>query len=100
MYFLEYHKSDLLWWKAAIPTAFNPIKQSHYKLTIYTDASTTGWGTACEGVKTYGLWSQSERSLHINLLHPLAVFLALKCFTSELRNREILLRVDNATAIS
>ena len=96
----KYLKSDLLWWKNVIPLAFNPIKQSRYKITIYTDASTTGWGAVCKGVKTHGLWSESERRIHINFLELLAMFLALKCFASNQRNCEILLRVDNTTAIS
>lgn len=38
--------------------------------------------------------------MHINYLELLAAFFALKCFASELRNCEVLLRLDNTTAIA
>lgn len=96
----EILKEDLIWWKDAIPSAFNPIKKSIYKVTIFSDASTTGWGASCDCNRTHGLWSIDERKLHINYLELLAVFLALKCFVSDQKDCEILLRVDNTTAIS
>lgn len=41
-----------------------------------------------------------KKTLHINSLELLAIFFGLKCFASHLLNCEILLRVDNMTAIS
>ena len=35
-------------------------------LTIETDASTTGWGATCQGVRTGGPWSHHERKMQIN----------------------------------
>lgn len=69
-------------------------------MEIFSDTSLTGWGAASNGQKTHGFWNQLEQKLHINNLELIAAFLALKCFASEERNCEILLRIDNTTAIS
>lgn len=91
---------DLRWWKNHILTSSNPIRQHNYQLEIFTDASTTGWGAACDGEKTGGLWSESERNFHINYLELLAVYLGLQTYAKYHKNCDILLRVDNTTAIS
>lgn len=48
----------------------------------------------------HGFWSEMEKSLYINHLELLAAFHALKCFAGELRHIEILIRIDNTTALS
>lgn len=93
-------KKDLDWWRHNIPIAKNPIRSSNYSLEIFSDASLTGWGAHCNGENAHGFWSQEEKKLHINQLEIIAAFLALKCFAKEAQNCEILLRVDNTTAIS
>lgn len=76
------------------------IKQHKFSLEIHTDASTTGWGAVCEGKRASGSWSHSERQNHINFLELKAAFLGLKCFTKEINNSKILLRIDNTTAVA
>ncbi|XP_043481257.1 uncharacterized protein LOC122510567 [Leptopilina heterotoma] len=93
-------KNDLDWWIKNIPHIKNPIRVSHFKLEIYSDASLTGWGAYCQGEKAHGWWNLDERIEHINLLELKAVFNSLKCFAKNLRSCHILLRVDNTTAIS
>lgn len=41
-----------------------------------------------------------EKSLHINYLELTAAFIALRCFSSDLQRVQVLLRVDNTTAVS
>lgn len=91
---------DLIWWKNKIMNACNPIRQSKFELEIFTDASMTGWGACCNNEKIGGPWTVQERSYHINYLELLAVYYALKSFAKCRHNCEILLRVDNTTAIS
>lgn len=91
---------DLAWWESRIMETVNPIRQYKYKLEIFSDASLTGWGAACNNDTARGTWSRSERDLHINALELLAAYFALRCFAKEERDCEILLRVDNTTAIS
>lgn len=91
---------DLRWWCNAIQRPFSRIKEDTFDLEIFSDASNTGWGAACGRDKASGLWSVQERTRHINYLEIHAAFFGLKVFAKDLINCQILLRVDNTTAIS
>lgn len=93
-------RADLLWWKDTIPTAFQKIRSLNYKKEIFSDASLTGWGASWNGNHTNGFWTASQRKLHINYLELIAAFHALRCFASDCSDCEILLRVDNTTALA
>ncbi|KAJ8910470.1 hypothetical protein NQ315_015604 [Exocentrus adspersus] len=69
-------------------------------LEIYTDACLTGWGVSCKGETACGQWDMQEQKYNINCLELLASFFGLKCFASQCSKINILLRVDNTTAIS
>lgn len=69
-------------------------------MTIYSDASSTGWGASCHRQIAYGHWNSREKSYHINYLELLASFNSLKTFASDQHNCEILLRIDNSTTIA
>ena len=49
----EIMKLDLKWWLRNINTVKNPIKENHYSLEIFSNASLTGWG-AYQGKKAHG----------------------------------------------
>lgn len=92
---------DLQWWEQNIMTVTNSLRQNNsFALEIFTDASRTGWGAFCNGSRASGIWKYEELSCHINSLELLAAFMGLKCFAKNLSNCNILLRVDNTTAIS
>lgn len=91
---------DVHWWLNKIDHATHRIRNDDYRVEIYSDASTTGWGAACGDQTASGQWSISEQEYHINYLELLAAFIALKIFAKNLRNCQVLLRLDNATAIS
>lgn len=95
-----YLQPDFLWWKNHISTSSNQIRDGKYAVEIFSDASLTGWGASCSGERTGGFWDSQEAKNHINLLELLAAFNGLKCFARNLNNQEILLRIDNTTAIS
>ena len=63
--------------------------------TIHTDASKTGWGAVYNGVRTGGPWSPEERTMHVNCLELLAVFLAMKCFAKDETNLTIDQKMDS-----
>ena len=92
---------DLDWWihQAQLHNA-RPLQILHWDLTIETDASKVGWGACCNQIKTGGPWTLEEKQKHINFLELLAVFLAIKSFVSDRRQINILLRIDNITAIA
>lgn len=91
---------DLHWWKDKIMTSFNNIRDDEFDLELVTDSSLTGWGAVCNNISTYGWWSAEERHQHINFLELKAILLGLKSFTSNLQSKNILIRVDNTTALA
>ena len=94
-------RAELAWWESHL-TTWNgrSLVAQPPTLTIETDASTIGWGAFCQGERTGGAWTQSEREMHINCLELLGADLAVKCFAKGQTNLSILLRMDNTTAIS
>lgn len=98
----SYLREDFEWWL----NVFSDTKQSHsirsdpFACVIFSDASLTGWGASCDDQRTHGWWGPEELSLHINTLELKAIFYALKCFASNLKNCNILLRIDNTTAVA
>lgn len=93
-------KQNLEWWREKILVTKNPIRKLTYSLTIFSDASLSGWGAFCNGEVIYGHWSPEESSLHINHLELLAAFHGLKSFANHYKSGEILLKIDNSTAIA
>lgn len=96
----RYVLQDLSWWSNNIPNSYNNIRFDNYKLEIFSDASTTGWGAVCNGVKSHGWWDISQSNEHINVLELMAAYYAIRIFTSDLQSCSILLRIDNITAVS
>lgn len=93
-------QDDLNWWKKRVRQYKCPIRSFQYKKEIFSDVSFSGWGAFCQGEKTHGFWNKEESQMHINYLEILAAFLALKCFAAELNSCQVLLRIDNTTAIA
>ncbi|PFX32192.1 hypothetical protein AWC38_SpisGene3019 [Stylophora pistillata] len=92
---------ELKWWRDHL-SAWNwrAVLRTPPHLTIETNASPMGWGACCGNFQTRGLWSQSERLLHINCLELLAGGFALKSFLKNKYNIHVKLMMDNTTAIS
>lgn len=91
---------DLEWWKHSIFHSVCKIKDDSYSLEIFSDASTTGWGVACGEQRASGQWSVDEKARHINYLELLAAFFGIQIFAKNLSDCQVLLRIDNTTAIS
>lgn len=80
---------------------FNNILQDRYDYEIVTDSSLTGWGAYCQGEHTSGWWSPIQKTEHINFLELKAIFYGLKKNLKAFKKScQILLKVDNSTAIS
>uniref|UniRef100_A0A1Y1LH23 Reverse transcriptase domain-containing protein n=1 Tax=Photinus pyralis TaxID=7054 RepID=A0A1Y1LH23_PHOPY len=91
---------DFDWWLKNISTSFNSLNKLDFSLENFSDASRSGWGAYCKGMKTGGYWSLSEQADHINILELKAALFGLKCFANGLKNVNILCRIDNTTAIA
>lgn len=98
----SYLRTDFEWWLQVLSDSeqYNPIRSEPFVCEIFSDPSLTGWGTSCGEQCTRGWWSPEDKNLHINALDLKAAFYALRCFASGLSNSNILLRIDNTTAIS
>lgn len=91
---------DLKWWARHVDRNCNPFRFNNFEAEIFTDSSTTGWGAYKNGKQAHGYWKETERLCHINELELKAAFFGLKVFAHEMYDCEILLRIDNTTAIS
>lgn len=91
---------DLNWWLVNLPRTFKSIKSENFKVTIFTDASDSGWGATNGTDRIYGHWDNTQQSFHINFKELLAVKFALEFLGKNLYNCQVLLRIDNTTAIS
>lgn len=96
----NYLQSEFNWWIQHIPNSKQTIIKKPFLLEIFSDASKTGWGGNCGTEKTNGFWEENEKKYHINYLELLAAYNALRSFAKEIKNGNILLRIDNTTAIA
>ena len=94
-------RTTLLWWgqmhhlrKGVL------IDQVAPTLTLVTDASLVGWGGHLMDLQIQGVWSQSDRSHHINWLELKAVVLSLQYFQARVRTHRVLLRTDNSSVVA
>ena len=95
-------KDDLRWWADAgsslTPRSLAPFSAS---LTVYSDASMSGWGGwTSYGREAFGSWSSSERSMHINVLELRAVLFLFRCFFANTYDCSIAIRTDSSTVVA
>ena len=69
-------------------------------MVIESDASLTGWGATSDGIRTGGTWNFREANWHINCLETQAANLAVQTFAKTQSNIQILLLLDNTTAVA
>jgi len=93
-------RRDIEWWLKKLILPQNKIRRDHFDFTIETDASLSGWGARFGSARANGFWKEDQRSIHINILELLAAEIALQCFFKNSSNIQILLRIDNTTAIA
>jgi len=96
----EAAKKDIAWWASNIMDSFNVITHRAPLVHLYSDASKTGWGGTCNGVRCGGPWTPTECVLHTNILEIKAAFFTLKSFVDKLSNKHIRINIDNTTAVS
>ena len=92
--------ADLNWWIQNIDTHPKPIIMPDYTCTMYSDASLSGYGIAFGKETTEGLWTASEKVLHINDLELLAVKIGIMCFCENKRNEHVHIFSDNSVVVA
>ena len=94
-------RTDLGWWLQHTATLESaPWARFSPELIITSDASKLGWGAVCCGKRIGGRWKKAEKSEHINFLELQASFFALKIFAASWRNLDVLLELDNTSAVA
>ena len=92
---------EIHWWVNNIQLSTRKIYHTTPDITIYTDASGTGWGAKLEnGGTTCGIWSHDETEKHINCLELLAIQLALFSLLRDRSSIHVRIMCDNTTAVT
>ena len=92
---------ELKWWNTEMfKWNGKTLLKREIDMIIDSDASLQGWGARCGIQTTRGAWSQKEVTLHINCLELLAATLAVQSFAKNKSKLNILLRIDNTTAVA
>ena len=79
-----------------------PIRtfQAVAEFTIFTDASTQGWGAHMRDSQISRTWTHTDRKLHINCLELKAVIHALQHWAPVLQGHQVMIATDNSTVVS
>ena len=78
----------------------SPARTKETEVTLFTNASSSGWGAQLSSRSTQGQWSASQRSWHINVLEMQAVVNAVRDFLPHLRSRVVRLMCNNAVTVA
>ena len=81
-------------------SAYNVVQHSKPEITIFTDASSCGWGGMLGSTTSRGAWSPCEALHHANYLQMLAVHFALKVVHAHLQGKHVRVMIDNTTAVT
>lgn len=94
---------DLVFWKDHNPKyGGEDIEQPFPGIVIFTDASQSMWGAVCGDQNVGEPWSTTElakTNRNINALEIMAVHNSIKKLTSILKDKTVLVRSDNVTAV-
>ena len=91
---------QVAWW--ASPAVLQGVSLSalETEITLFTDASSHGWGAQLGSRTLQGTWSPRQASQHINLLQMEGVFLSVTRFLPQPKSRVVRLMCDNAMVVS
>ena len=94
-------EEDLQWWTSA----HNVLRGATVTLTgpdiqLFTDASNIGWGAQWHTLTVSGVWTTTEKTLHINVLELEAIQRAMLHWLRKLKGLTVLVASDNSTVVS
>ena len=92
--------SEVAWWASPAVLQDLPLATRETEVTLYTEASSSGWGAQLGSHSTQGLWSASQRSCHISVLEMQAIINTMRAFLPHLRSRVVRLMCDNAVTLA
>ena len=77
-----------------------PLQVPPLSLSLYTDASLSGWRAHLMDLTASWVWSEEETQEHIIVLEVRAVALALAAFLPQLSGQSVVLMSDNALVVA
>ena len=92
-------RSELVWWKHNVKNSFQDLVIPKPDITIFADASETGWGIADGHNPSRGQCSQNER-MHTNVLELKAAFIGIRTYCHNRSYKHIRVMSDNSVAIA
>ena len=92
-------KKEIYSWKNNIFESFAHLNIPDPDITIYTDASLTGWGITDGKTPSGGRWDEDEIT-HINVLELKAIQFGVLIYCKDKNFKHIRIMSDNTTAIS
>ena len=92
--------SEMAWWSSPAVLQGLSLVTKETEVTLFTDASSSGWGAQLGSRSTQGQWSASQRLWHINVLEMQAVIYAVRDFLPHLRSWMVRLMCDNAVTVA
>ena len=96
-------KHELNWWLSNLTEAYNIIDRGEAQIELQTDATPEAWGAMCDNVRAGGYFSIKEKEMctnNINAFELKAIQLSLQAFADKLRNKNVLIKSDNITAVA
>ena len=94
-------EEDLQWWKSAHNVLRGaPVTQTAPDTQLFTDASNIGWGARWNALTVSGVWTTTEKTLHINVLELEAIHRAMLHWMRKLMGLTVLVASDNSTVVS
>ena len=94
-------EKDLQWWKSA----HNVLRRAPVTLTepdtqLFTDASNIGWGAHWNTLTVSGVWTTTEKTLHINILELEAIHRAMLHWLRKPMGLTVLVASGNSTVVA
>lgn len=96
----EHVKNNISWWLSSEKVVPFYFGKRNFKLELFSDASSEGWGGHNHKNQTGGRWSVVEKENSINWLELKAAFFTLTVFAKELHDCDVLINIDNTCAIA
>ena len=92
--------SEVASWSSPAVLQGLPLVTKETEVTLFTDASSSGWGAQFGSCWTQGQWSASQWSCHINVLEMQAIIYAVRDFLPHLRSWVVRLMWDKAVKVA
>ena len=90
----------LSWWASPAVLQGVPLGIPLTDMTLFTNASSMGWGASLGHHRRFGYWTRGQSSQHINVLEMEVVLAALRALLARVRHKVVRLMCDNSTVVT